>query len=237
METYTYTDLLQALSQPGCPICWLEQRAVTHYIKALFYENVNDIKGREVIRNSLGYCSQHTWELLDASLGNALGISIIYHDILTNILRRLPEPEGGSEKGGLAAAFGRLGRQLSERLKAAAQAMTGSTPCPACELRNTTTDLATNAFARALKDVKIAEPYKYSDGFCVPHLRLAFQRIKDPEVLELLLADSRVRLDVLDKQLAEYIRKNDYRFNQEGFGEERDAWKRVISLMGGEKVK
>ncbi len=237
MDTYTLTDLLEALAQPGCPICYLAQRAVTHYIKALFYENVNDIKGREVIRTSLGYCKVHTWELLDASLGNALGVSIIYHDILTNILRRLPEPEPEPAKSGVALALGRFSRKFSDQVKASIQSVTPQAPCPACLLQENTAQLAVKALMHALTDEQVSAALSKSSGLCLPHLRLAFEKTSEPAALAVLLGDSRTRLARLDAQLAEYIRKNDYRFTHEGFGEERDAWKRVIALMGGEKLK
>jgi hypothetical protein len=35
--------------------------------------------------------------------------------------------------------------------------------------------------------------------------------------------------------LAEFIRKNDYRFRNEAFGEERDSYRRAIEMIAGLK--
>lgn len=39
----------------------------------------------------------------------------------------------------------------------------------------------------------------------------------------------------LDAELVELIRKYDYRFTAEGFGEEGNAWKRAIPKVSGEQ--
>ncbi len=46
MSAYTPRELLEALSQPGCPVCRLAQQAVSSYLVHLFYESVNDIDAR-----------------------------------------------------------------------------------------------------------------------------------------------------------------------------------------------
>lgn len=245
--TLTQKDLIEACEQPGCPICWIAQRTVSRYITALFYEHVNDIKLRAGIRASRGYCPEHTWALLDASLGNALGVSIIYHDILTNILRALPEPLPDSSPppagGKFGAVFGRFGQSFSRRIQAFRQAFqpesSGGVPaaCPACTMRETTLNLALPAFSRGLKTEALALAYRASDGFCLPHLQRLLGQVEDADIAEWLLALTRTRLETLDAELAEFIRKNDHRFNQEAWGSERDAWKRVIPLMAGENIK
>ena len=236
-DTYTYTDLIEACSQPGCPLCWLAQRSVRQYIRMLFYEHVNDIDLRAGIRSSLGYCEEHTWALLDASLGNALGVSIIYHDLLTNILRGLPKAEAAGAGGGPLAAFNRFGQRFKGRVQTAVQALTGKNPCPACTIRQETDHLAGRALMRALADEKVAAPFRAAYGLCLPHLRQCLPHIEDPAVLETILETTQTRLSSLDSELAEFIRKNDYRFSKEAWGSERDAWQRAIPRMAGERLK
>ena len=232
--SYTYTDLLEALGQPCCPVCWLAQRSVHQYIRSLFFEFVNDIKLRAGIRAGLGYCQEHTWALRDAALGNALGISIIYHDILTNILRGFPAAQQpGSAGGGM---FGRLSNEFNRRVQALRKALTPQAPCPACVMRDTSAGLALNAFLRGLKTDQIAVPYRTAHGFCLIHLQQALAQVDDVQVFELILETSRAQLALLDAELAEYIRKNDYRFNKEPWGAEEDAWRRVIARVAGERL-
>ena len=245
--TLTQKDLIEACEQPGCPACWLAHRTVARYITALFYEHVNDVKLRAGIRASRGYCQEHTWALLDASLGNALGVSIIYHDILTNILRAIPEPDPDHSQSSAGSRFGsmlaRFGQSAARRIQAFRQAFqpesTGGVhaACPACTMREATLNLALPAFVRGFKTESLAQAYQASDGFCLPHLQRLLGHVEDADVAEWLLSLTRTRLETLDAELAEFIRKNDHRFNQEAWGSERDAWKRVIPLMAGENIK
>jgi DNA-binding transcriptional MerR regulator len=104
-------------------------------------------------------------------------------------------------------------------------------------MRETSLGLALPAFARALKLDELAQAYAASHGFCLPHLQQILDHVEDPAALELLLTLTHARLQAIDAELAEYIRKNDHRFNHEPWGSERDAWKRVIPLMGGDNLK
>jgi len=85
----TYFALLEACQQPACPVCRLEQQATERYLDHLFYENVNDSGVRSHLRSSLGFCHEHTGLLLNHRLGDPLGMSIIYNDVLGRVLKRL----------------------------------------------------------------------------------------------------------------------------------------------------
>ncbi len=237
-SSYSYTDLLEALAQPCCPVCWLSQRAVAQYIRSLFYEHVNDISLREGIRASLGYCQEHTWALRDASLGNALGISIIYHDILTNILRRLPAGGTGSmdDRPARGGFLRRFASDLQRRAQSFREALMPQAACPACSVRHESAELALGGFARGLKTEQIAQPFPSAHGLCLPHLAQFIPLIDEPRLLDLVLETTRKQLSTLETELAEYIRKNDYRFNKEPWGSEEDAWRRVIGRAAGEKL-
>jgi len=45
----------------------------------------------------------------------------------------------------------------------------------------------------------------------------------------------REKLESLHRELAEFIRKNDYRFKDEGFGTESDSWKRAVHKLTGDR--
>lgn len=70
-------------------------------------------------------------------------------------------------------------------------------------------------------------------GFCLPHLRQVTARLRG-EALERLLQYQQERWEELRAELAEIVRKNDYRFQGEGFGAERDAWLRAVRAVVGE---
>ncbi len=71
---------MEALERPGCPLCRLADEAGRRFLRALLYERVNDVPTRNELRRGGGFCRLHTGLLL--SMGDALGASIIYADLL-----------------------------------------------------------------------------------------------------------------------------------------------------------
>jgi hypothetical protein len=59
------------------------------------------------------------------------------------------------------------------------------------------------------------------------------QRVRTQRVLDALLHAQRTVWERLRYQLGEVIRKNDHRFHDEPWGEEADAWLRVIEALVG----
>ncbi len=49
-----------------------------------------------------------------------------------------------------------------------------------------------------------------------------------------LVAAQRAIWSRLNDELEEFLRKNDYRFQKEPFGAERDSWQRAISALSGQ---
>jgi anaerobic glycerol-3-phosphate dehydrogenase len=82
-------------------------------------------------------------------------------------------------------------------------------------------------------DGELAATFMAGSGFCLPHLRQVTARLRG-EALERLLQYQQERWEELRAELAEIVRKNDYRFQGEGFGAERDAWLRAVRAVVGE---
>jgi hypothetical protein len=59
-----------------------------HNLDAILYENVNDAGTRDHLRASPGCCGEHAWRLPNNS-GSALGMAILYQDLLTAMERSL----------------------------------------------------------------------------------------------------------------------------------------------------
>lgn len=87
MPSFIFYKLLEACLEPGCPVCRLEQESMERYLDNQFYENVNSPAWRDHLRLSLGFCREHARLGVEMRLGDALGYSIIYHDILNSLLR------------------------------------------------------------------------------------------------------------------------------------------------------
>ena len=88
-----------------------------------------------------------------------------------------------------------------------------------------------------LREPDTLAAYSASDGLCLPHLRraLAEARPRHREAVASLAAAMSTRLQGLEAELAEYVRKHDYRFRGEAFGEERAAPARALARFVGER--
>lgn len=210
MPPATFHDLLEACGRTGCPLCRLEGRSVERYIDSLFYESVSDIKTRNQLRASLGFCRDHARLALDRRLGDALGFAILYHDSINNLLRGLDRDS-------------------------AIAALTPQKECLVCRHRDETRRLLLRTLVTGLGDPGLADAFRASDGLCVPHLRDAFREAREPAARDLLLTLHRAKLETLRGELAEFIRKNDYRFAHEGFGAEGDSWRRAVEKLTGNR--
>jgi hypothetical protein len=227
-------ELIAACQQPGCPLCRLVQAGVQHYLQNLFYESVNDIELRQQLRHSLGFCHEHARLSLEPGVGDALGVSIVYNDILTNLLRRLPEPVPPAANE--AGFFSRLrsNRSIGASLQGLLEALAPKVACPACDQREELERIFCPALGGNLADEPLAQALQAGDGLCLPHLQRVASEVKDEAGWLILLGSTRARLESLQAELAEFVRKNDYRFHGESIGAERDAWQRAVRKVVGE---
>lgn len=97
---------MDVLGQPGCPACRLADAAARDWLAALFHEHVNDPEIRARLRRSRGFCREHAEAAM--KLGDALGCSIIYADLLTEAAGSLA---GGGPEHCPACAVGRAAAQ------------------------------------------------------------------------------------------------------------------------------
>jgi hypothetical protein len=227
---------VEACRESGCPVCRLEQHSVERYLDSQFYENVNSPAWRDQLRASLGFCHEHAWLGVNKRLGDALGFSIIYHDIVNSLLHRMEDhnkntrsaPRGRSWLGQIPEAV----RDQMERLRAV---FTPRKRCPVCEHRAETTRNVLSALVETLPTQEMTDALQTSDGLCLPHLKATLDHLPDAVLYEKLLNLQRAKLEQLKAELAEFIRKNDYQVIKEGFGKEGDAWLRAISMVAGSR--
>jgi uncharacterized protein DUF6062 len=229
-------NLLEACRETGCPVCRLEQKSVQRYLDHQFYENVNAPAWRDRLRASHGFCHEHAWLGVNQRLGDALGYSIIYRDIVHSILTQL------SDRNGPAPAAGRgtsLLRQVPERVQKLIEkmlpALTPRKRCPVCEHRDEVTRSTLAVLVEELETPEMVSALQGSEGLCLSHLRLALERVKNLSACETLLTIHREKLESLRAELEEFIRKNDYQAIKEGFGREGDAWLRAVGMIAGRR--
>ena len=233
MPSSTSYELIQACRQSGCPVYRVEQSVVERYLDNLFYESVNDIQLRERLRASLGFCREHAWLAIDKRLGNALGFAIIYHDVINNTLRQLESDVTPPITKHWSALLKQIPEQASGTVQRVIYALTPQKHCAVCHQRDKALHIIISSLVESLNEPEMISALQSSDGLCMPHLKKVFESVRDLEICDLLLSIHREKLENLRSELAEFIRKNDYRFKDEGFGTEGDSWRRAIGTIIG----
>jgi hypothetical protein len=210
----TAFEVREALAQPGCPVCRLAVRSVGRWLASVAYDQVNDIDLRTELRAARGFCNAHAHRWL-TEVHSVLGTAIVYADLLNASLRELDADNG--QRGGLWRAI--LGTQTSDPAN-----------CPACRAQTEAED----RFLSALLATSAADPAALdgSEGVCLKHIRAALRR--GGPGAERLLQQTRSAIERLLADLAEVIRKEDYRFRDEPRTDaERTAPSRAVARAAG----
>lgn len=216
-------ELQAAYRAAGCPICSLLTKSERRYIDITLYEHVTDVKWRTEVRAARGFCTLHAERVL--SIGrSALGASLVAADILQTLRSELPSQSiGGSTLGRLRAAFGANNSLVA--------VLRPQQPCPLCAYL---ADLGRVYVVALLDDLQTEDgraQYEQSAGMCVPHLTMAAQH--GGGGLGHLLDHQTRKWEQLEAELAEFARKQDYRYREEASGAEADAWQRAWRLLAG----
>lgn len=217
--------LRETLALGDCPLCRLVEQDEQAFLRSLTYERILDIPTRETLQKARGLCAPHAraWRAVQ---GCALPVALVYRPIIKDLLAQT-EPKTAA--GWLSRRASP--RRLGEKLDAAA-------PCPACSVGEAT---ARRYAEVLLQEVGVTEARAgevraaliRDGGLCLPHLRLALQVPGPAAGYQALLAAQREAWSALMAELDEFIRKNDYRFQHEPMGDERDSWLRALDALVG----
>jgi len=212
--------LRETLALGGCPLCRLAEQDEQAFLQSLTYERILDILTRETLQRARGLCAPHAraWR---AVRGCALPVALVYRPIIKDLLAQTE----------LQAAQGWFSRsasphQIGERLATAA-------PCPACRVGEATARRYAEVLLRDVGNEEVRAALIRGGGLCLPHLRLTLQASGPATGYQALLAAQREAWSALMAELDEFIRKNDYRFQHEALGDERDAWLRALNALVG----
>jgi hypothetical protein len=236
-QTTSFFDLRDVLAQPGCPVCRLRARDTERFLESLLWEQVNDPDTRQQIRQARGFCPEHTRQL--AGRQASLGIAILTQDVLHSLLDVLEDTRWqAAPRLSLKRALEALDR--SRPTVGAAELVARLAPqrsCLVCQQANTMETIYLDTLLdRLLEEGGLLPAFQASDGLCLPHLRLILARGRDRAVCEALVSAQAASWKRLDADLIEFIRKNDYRFREEPWGQERDAWRRAAAALGGSRA-
>jgi hypothetical protein len=238
LSPFSYHEVIEASDLPGCPVCRWANKSVERQLKGLIFDSVNDVDTRLGIRESLGFCHEHAWQLPHAGDSAPLGIAFIYRDVLNTINKSLDKISHSPSKASFLKSK-LMGASDDEdfKNKSMGKHMVAGAPCPACVRNKEMGDIAITAVVDTLaeQDEAMVAALQKSEGLCFPHLRLALDTAPNQFTFATLVQIHQEKLSALIAELDEFIRKNDYRFQHEGFGEESDSWRRAMNQMVGPK--
>lgn len=223
-------EFSNACRQPGCPVCRLCATAVGRYLESLFYEYVNDPETRKRLVKSLGFCREHAGLLLETRIADVLGASIIYENIVKDILRNLPNTPTVPDAG--------LTKEQIRPFKKLINSSRHPGRCMACEHEDAAAGRVLDELGKLLLEEKIQSALRDSDGLCFPHLAQLLERIEEPQAVSYLLNLTQEKLGSLQSEMAELVRKHDYRFQSEGIQEQEAlAWKKAMRMISGAETR
>ncbi|MBI5959711.1 MAG: hypothetical protein HY866_13300 [Chloroflexi bacterium] len=213
-------ELLQAFDQPGCSVCRLTAGSVHNYLGSLMYEYVNEPPTHMAVRAARGFCPTHAWHIQEQINASGLGIAVLYEGLVRNLLKDMGEVKPDSGR-----------RQIVQ----AAGALKANGPCPACTHRTIVEEHLIRNLLEGLENAEFVEAFRRSSGICLEHLRQALNNNGSSSSKALLTSIQQDIWAQLQRDLAEYIRKNDYRFASEPMGDEGTSPRRAIEQMAGAK--
>ncbi len=238
--TFSYFEILDACTEPGCVICRLGQRSAQRHLTSLIYDGVNDIPLRATLRDSYGYCHEHAWLLPDSGESAPLGIAIVHRDMLNTLRARLGQENfSKSQRTSLRAAVADAFSPGATSGAQANQHLPPKAPCPACAQQQEAEHLAFASLLEALdkNDQPMQAALESSEGLCIPHLRQALDAAHSQQAFDTLVEITRTQLTSLINDLDEFIRKNDHRFRDEKIStEEKESWRRALQRTSGKQV-
>jgi hypothetical protein len=216
-----YFDILNALPAPGCVICRLGHGVEVNYIKDVLYSKTTSVRTRAELREARGFCITHARQL--DQIGHALGLSLIYQDILITLQEVLQAqcPQ----------------RPPSRRARSQlADALAPQDECPACAYRAELEQVYVETILEHVIDQEFVPKVRAADPLCLNHFRRAIEESSSLQQLCALRDSQLAHWERLIAELGEFIRKNDYRFHAEAIGSEGTAWLRAIDAIAGTRT-
>jgi Family of unknown function (DUF6062) len=229
-----YHRFLEALAEPGCPVCSLRHAAVHRYLEGILYESVNDVELRKTLIRSRGFCREHAWELV--GLGDSLGTAIIYKDQVAQAIEDVQNASVRSDGGRRGS-----GSRTTAASGPAAVVRRRRTPearCPGCQIADEATARYLSALLQHIGNPEVKAAIERSPFLCLPDAMRALEMSQSLEQTRAILDTTVAKLVHLHRELAELIRKRDYRFVREPKGDEQTSWSRAVGqLMGWRPIR
>ncbi|MDI3312595.1 MAG: DUF6062 family protein [Thermoanaerobacterium sp.] len=229
-----YYELKDSLKDDACPICVLINKNVDNFIDALLYESVNDIKIREDIKNSKGYCNYHAWKL--QSFGDPLAHAIIYSDLIVPLIHEIDVFLRAAKCYENIQNFFRMKKESNRRLRRLKGYLDSENGCPICTMVRDWGKQYILSFVEYVgRDKDFREKFKIGGFLCVPHMFKLLDYCGDTSIVREIMSVQLDKFKMLLNLLNEIKRKSDYRFVDEPkSNEERIAWIKAVEKCVGE---
>jgi hypothetical protein len=209
-NTY-YTELLQSFNNQGCAICRLLESSVDKYLENLLHEFTMDPVSRRKIRESFGYCSKHTAQLINIAevTNQRLSASIVAEDLASHFLEHCRR----AIKWGMGRGVDRLKKNPG---------------CPICRYYSIHEKLYISEFARGAKKEEFLLRFIKNSEICLEHLLKVSAAIEDPTALRRVLEARIAVIEETGIDLKNFIKKFDYRNKENITDGEASAWIRFF---------
>ena len=186
LDSHKLKEALMEAEQ--CPICQIVEDAISWHLESFLSEHICDVKIRALWREAGGLCPGHT-QLLEKS-GPPLPRAILYHDLITSHIPSPPQK--------------RRWRKNKPQRK-----------CPVCEQVAQIEKGYLGLLYESLAKGSFHELLAASSCFCLPHWR-GFLAVSKPGAAQDAFQKAQLeKTAALTKNLSEFIRKHDWRYNDE----------------------
>jgi hypothetical protein len=212
----SYSELLEAFSMEGCPICYRNYQNIKAYFSNILYECVTDLSIRRSIRASLGYCRNHSVQYIHyiESSFNRFGASIITEDVVNETIKR-------------------INKLKSLTLKELNKININTSECPACIYERNYVDIYYVDIVKNFNNEEFIQKFKNSDGFCLKHFLGLIKITRNLEIRNKISENEIEKLIKINKDLNNFVKKHSGQNNDKISIEEADSFKKAIQKITG----
>ena len=242
-----HVRISQALEKgENCFLCHLEGRLEQRFIETYLSELVMDPKAREKIVESRGFCNYHSYKMFVSASNptseDGLGMALILKSVTEQLLEDVKDQQNikfvGTKpwKLDLKRSVGsvhniRLSKPVSNEVE-----------CPACDHVSKMMRSYIEGFLREIiQDEEMWKLYDKSKGMCMPHyimtLCIAISTFNGrlAPIIKRLIEKQIQALERLQKDLSEYIEKQDYRFSSRERARTEESVGRSLTQLVGKR--
>ena len=227
-----------------CLFCSLERRTELGEAERYLGASVMEPDTRVQV-NEKGFCPKHHGMLF--SMSNRLGHALMLESHTAETIRRLAKPLSEIKKASAALADASVGDKLSGKARSAKEALLSkaadieamASSCIMCETIRENMDRYAHTFFHLYKnDGEFRRRFAASKGLCLCHLSrlipIAVDELKGKELdgfIRDLTDMETTNLDRIQEDISWFIKKFDYRYDQESWKNSKDAVERTVNKL------